>query len=74
MGAESGGGAEEDAFASRGLELARGVGPFAATSDFVIRDSSYAGREASLAEEGGGGETPHSKGRGVLRFAWNDTL
>ena len=51
MGAESGGGAEEDAFASRGLELARGVGSFAATLDFVIRDSSYAGREASLAEE-----------------------
>jgi len=73
LGAESGGGAEEDAFASRGLELARGVGSFAATLDFVIRDSSYAGREASLAEEGGG-ETPHSKGRGVPRFAWNDTL
>lgn len=68
MGAESGRGAEEDPFASRGLELA-GLG----TADFGIRDSSYAGREASLAEEGGG-KTPHSKGRGVPRFGWNDTL
>jgi hypothetical protein len=72
LGAESGRGAEEDAFASRGLELA-GLGPFAATSDFGIRDSSYAGREGSLAEEVGG-ETPHSKGRGVPGFVWNDTL